>query len=81
MDQGINPISEELAADIVRAAPTHDLGKLTNDNSILNKPGRLTDEEFAIMCENMGTQFDPNMKSVFLGCREQLEQYYTENDR
>ena len=30
----------------------------------------------SIMCECMGTQFDPNMKSVFLGCREKLEAYY-----
>ena len=162
--QGRIPMNDVLAADIVRAAPTHDLGKITIDSSILNKPGRLTEEEFAIMkthavksgetvkilldgveedrfvkvaynvaryhherwdgrgypeglvgsmiplearimaiadvydalvsercykkpmsfaeareimCENMGTQFDPNMKAVFLGCREQLEQYYT----
>ena len=164
--QGRLPMSETLAKDIVRAAPTHDLGKITIDSSILNKPGRLTEEEFAvmkthaaksgenvhilldgveeerfvnvafnvaryhherwdgrgypdglvgtmiplearimaiadvydalvsercykkpmsfeqareIMCENMGTQFDPNLKSVFLGCREQLEQYYRES--
>ena len=32
-----------------------------------------------IMCENMGTQFDPNMKSVFLGCRAQLEDYYRQH--
>ena len=152
-----------IAADIVRAAPTHDLGKISIDSNILNKPARLTDEEFAIMkthstksgemvlilldgveeerfvrvafnvarfhherwdgrgypeglvgsmipmearimaiadvydalvskrcykepmsfeeasrimCENMGTQFDPNMEAVFLGCRPQLERYY-----
>ena len=32
-----------------------------------------------IMVEGMGTQFDPNMKSVFLGCREQLEDYYRQH--
>jgi HD-GYP domain-containing protein (c-di-GMP phosphodiesterase class II) len=166
--QGKMDISSQMAEDIVRAAPTHDLGKLTIDNNILNKPGRFTDEEYeimkthstksgemvmilldgveedrfvkvafnvaryhherwdgrgypeglvgtmipfearimavadvydalvskrvykepmsfeksaSIMCENMGTQFDPNMKSVFLGCREQLEEYYIRNDR
>lgn len=149
--------------DVVRAAPTHDLGKITIDEGILNKPGRFTDEEYEIMkthaaksgemvlillggveeeqfvkvafnvaryhherwdgrgypeglvgtmiplearimavadvydalvskrvykepmsfdkareimVEGMGTQFDPNMKAVFLGCREQLEEYY-----
>ena len=34
------------------------------------------EEARAIMVEGMGTQFDPNMKAVFLGCLEQLEQYY-----
>lgn len=160
---GSMDISSQMAEDIVRAAPTHDLGKVAIDNSILNKPGRFTDEEYeimkthstksgemvkilldgveeerfvrvaynvaryhherwdgrgypeglvgtmiplearimaiadvydalvskrvykdpmsfeksaSIMCECMGTQFDPNMKAVFLGCREKLERYY-----
>lgn len=30
---------------------------------------------YEIMCEGMGTQFDPNMRAVFLGCRDKLEQY------
>lgn len=42
-------IDETLRNDIVRAAPMHDLGKLTIDNSILQKPGKLTDEEYKIM--------------------------------
>ncbi len=47
--QGIYDISEEYAEDIVRAAPMHDLGKINIDNSILLKPGKLTDEEYEIM--------------------------------
>ena len=43
------PLSDELAKDIVRTAPMHDLGKVSIDSSILNKPARLTPEEFAIM--------------------------------
>ncbi len=157
-------ISEQYAMDIIRAAPMHDLGKLTIDNSILNKPEALTDEEYEIMkthsvksgemvhilldgveeehfvelaynvaryhherwdgrgypeglvgtmiplearimavadvydalvskraykesmtfeevnnimLQGMGTQFDPNMKAVFLGCRDKLEEYYS----
>ena len=42
-------ISTEFAKDIVRAAPMHDLGKLTIENSILNKPDKLTNEEYEIM--------------------------------
>ena len=43
------PLDDTLAGDIVRAAPMHDLGKVRIDSSILNKPGRLTPEEFTIM--------------------------------
>ncbi len=38
------------------------------------------DKAYDIMCSSMGKQFDPNMKSVFIGCRQELEQYYTQND-
>ncbi len=166
--QGVFNISEEMAEDIVRAAPMHDLGKITIENAILCKPGRLTDEEYAIMKthsiksgefvniilkdveenhfvdvafnvaryhherwdgrgypeglvgemiplearlmaiadvydalvservykkpmsfekaaqimeEGMGTQFDPRMLSIFMGCRDKLENYYRENNR
>jgi len=161
--QNIYKLDEEKINDIVRAAPMHDLGKLSIDNSILSKPGKLTDEEFAIMkthssksgeivhivldnveeehfintafniarfhherwdgrgypdglagekipfearimaiadvydalvskrcykeamsfdkaysimCENMGTQFAPELQSVLTACREQFELYY-----
>lgn len=43
------PLGDELARDIVRAAPMHDLGKVSIDSNILNKPARLTPEEFTIM--------------------------------
>ena len=42
-------MDENFADDIVRAAPMHDLGKIAIDNAILNKRGRLTDEEFKLM--------------------------------
>ena len=158
------PLEESLARDIIRTAPMHDLGKVSIDSGILNKPARLTPEEYAIMkthstisgqmvkilldgveeeslvrtayrlarhhherwdgkgypdglvgetiplearimavadvydalvskrvykepmsyekaarimCEGMGTQFDPNMRLVFLRCRKALEDYYS----
>ena len=161
---GVYNIDQQKATDIIKAAPTHDLGKITIENAILLKPGKLTDEEYAIMkthstksgefvhillkdveephfvevaynvaryhherwdgrgypeglvgemipvearimavadvydalvskrcykeslsfdkaaqimIEGMGTQFDPNMLPVFIGCRERLEQYYS----
>ena len=41
--------TEEFCTDIVRAAPMHDLGKITVDDAILRKPGRFTPEEFEQM--------------------------------
>ena len=165
--QGVYDLDDQMAEDIVRAAPMHDLGKITVENHILNKPGRLTPEEYDIMklhavqsgelvqivlhdveekhfvdvsyrlakyhherwdgkgypeglvgtmiplearimavadvydalvtkrcykepfsfekaaevmVDAMGSQFDPNMLSVFLGCQKDLEKYYLENE-
>lgn len=161
--QGLYQLDDIMSQDIIRAAPMHDLGKITIENSILNKPGKLTDEEYAIMkthsaksgefvhiilddveeehfvnvafnvaryhherwdgrgypdglvgemipvearimavadvydalisdrcyrkamsvpqvteimTESMGSQFDPNMYPIFLGCKDRLEAYY-----
>ena len=165
MKDRLFPLEESLARDIIRTAPMHDLGKISIDPGILNKPARLTPEEFTIMkthstisgqmvkillegveedslvqtayllarhhherwdgkgypdglvgemipvearimavadvydalvskrvykepmsfeqaarimCEGMGTQFDPNMRIVFQCCRPELERYYSE---
>ncbi|MFN3238220.1 MAG: HD-GYP domain-containing protein [Pseudomonadales bacterium] len=43
---GWNPLEVD---DIQIAAPMHDIGKIGIPDSILKKPGRLNDEEFAIM--------------------------------
>ena len=43
------PLSDAMAKDIIRTAPMHDLGKVSIDSSILNKPGRLTPEEYTVM--------------------------------
>ena len=32
----------------------------------------------AIMCQGMGTQFDPHMAMIFLNCLDKLEEYYQE---
>jgi len=42
-------ITDEFIENVVKSAPLHDVGKITVSDSILNKPGRLTDEEFRIM--------------------------------
>ncbi|HET8707378.1 MAG TPA: HD domain-containing phosphohydrolase, partial [Pseudomonadales bacterium] len=38
-----------LAEDLLNAAPMHDVGKIGIPDSIMLKPGKLTEEEFAIM--------------------------------
>lgn len=42
-------INEKFISDVVSAAPLHDIGKIHISDLILNKPGKLTDEEFEIM--------------------------------
>lgn len=42
-------LTEDYIKNLVMAAPMHDIGKIAIPDSILQKPGKLTDEEFEIM--------------------------------
>lgn len=47
-DPSLN-LSEKFCKDMIKAAPMHDLGKITIDDVILRKPGRYLPEEYEIM--------------------------------
>ena len=48
-EEGFPGLTDSFCINIVRAAPMHDLGKITIDDAILRKPGKFTPEEFDIM--------------------------------
>lgn len=71
---------------ITTASALHDIGKISIDDSILNKPGKLTDEEFAIMKTHttVGSEMlrgvqaykdEPLMKVAYEICRWHHERY------
>jgi len=51
LNQGMytNVIDDKYIQNVVKAAPMHDIGKIVVPDSVLKKPGRLTDEEFEQM--------------------------------
>ncbi len=42
-------INQKFISDVVRSAPLHDIGKINISDKVLNKPGKLTDEEYEII--------------------------------
>ena len=42
-------INHRFYINVIKAAPMHDLGKITVDDIVLRKPGKFTPEEYAIM--------------------------------
>lgn len=51
-------LSESAVECMTKAAPLHDIGKITVPNTILSKPGKLTDEEFRVMQGHSKTGYE-----------------------
>jgi putative two-component system response regulator len=47
-------LNKQFCRDLIKAAPMHDLGKITINDAILRKPGRFTPEEYEIMKSHSG---------------------------
>lgn len=45
-------VNKDYLVNVSNAAPLHDVGKIATPDRILQKPGKLTDEEYAIMKEH-----------------------------
>jgi putative two-component system response regulator len=46
-------IDEDLMTSMITSAPLHDIGKVGIPDVVLNKPGKLTDEEFTLMKQHV----------------------------
>ena len=42
-------LTDQYIENVINTAPLHDVGKISVSDTLLNKPGKLTDEEFKIM--------------------------------
>ena len=51
-------LNKDYATNVRNAAPLHDIGKISTPDSILQKPGKLTEEEYAIMKQHAATGGD-----------------------
>ena len=45
----LEKLTPKYMSDVVMSAPLHDVGKINISDTVLNKPGKLTDEEYEIM--------------------------------
>ena len=64
-------LTDEFVSDVVNSAPLHDVGKIHVPDALLNKPGRLTDEEFAQMKAHTTTGSEIIAKAIDLVSEDQ----------
>ncbi len=70
-------LTKDYISNLLKAAPMHDIGKISVPDAILQKPGKLTDEEYDIMKKH-STDGGRIIKETFsnLGDEEYLEIAY-----
>lgn len=89
--EGLYPdiVNEEYKNNVVASAPMHDIGKIKISDTILNKPGKFTDEEYKIMkthaeegakiiCTVKKTVESDALKEDYLGEAENMAHYHHE---
>ena len=57
--------------NVSNAAPLHDIGKIATPDSILQKPGKLSDEEYEIMKEH-AAQGGKIIRQIFLDNKDEV---------
>lgn len=62
-------LTNDYMNQVIESAPMHDIGKIETPDSILQKPGKLTDEEYALMKEHAAHGGDI-IKETFSGIDE-----------
>ena len=65
-------LTEEYRENIILGAPLHDIGKVKIPDHILNKPGKLTPEEFEIMKKHSEYGYEIILKTMGKGHTEEL---------
>ncbi len=65
-------LTEEYRDNIILGAPLHDIGKVKIPDRILNKPGKLTPEEFEIMKKHSEYGYEIILKTMGKGHTEEL---------
>lgn len=70
-------LTKDYISNLLKAAPMHDIGKIAVPDAVLQKPGKLTDEEYAIM-KLHSTNGGKIIKETFynLGDEEYLKMAY-----
>lgn len=85
--EGVNAekLTDEYIFDVVHSAPLHDVGKIKVSDALLNKPGRLTDEEYVQMKnhtlvgrEIIARSIDAVSESAYLDEAQNLAAYHHE---